>query len=208
MDTASKVAEFLLSIKAFKFSLEQPYQWASGWKSPVYCDNRLTLSYPKMRGFIADELARAVNETFPKVEAVAGVATAGIPYGTLVADRLKLPFLYVRAEAKKHGLGNQIEGGLYAGERVVVLEDLVSTGGSSLKAVEALRAADAEVIGLASVFNYGFPQAKAAFDAAGVPHLHLCGLGVLAERAIALGYLTPQSQVKIEAWRAHPESWG
>src|SRR4028119_1251388 len=158
-DPAHKIAEFLLKIKAIKLQPEQPFTWASGWKSPVYCDNRKTLSHPHVRDFVKSELAAMVFEGFPDAECIAGVATAGIPHGALVADLLKLPFVYVRSKPKEHGARNQIEGELQPGWKTVVIEDLVSTGGSSLQAVEALREAGAEVIGLCALFTYGFPVA-------------------------------------------------
>jgi orotate phosphoribosyltransferase len=207
MEAANKIAEYLLSIKAFKFNLQHPYTWASGWRSPAYCDNRLTLSYPGMRSFIADSLAAAIRAKFADVEAIAGVATAGIPYGALVADRLRLPFMYVRAQPKTHGMGNQIEGGLYGRERVVVLEDLVSTGKSCLAVVDALREAEAEVIGVVSIFNYCFPETQRKFQQTGVQTEYLLDLSTLVAEAIKLNYLDAAAVATLEAWRADPAQW-
>ena len=162
-DRALKVAEFLLQIEAIKLSPENPFTWASGLRSPIYCDNRKTLSYPEVRAFIRDAFAATIRESFPNTEVIAGVATGGVAIGALVAEVLNLPFIYVRSEAKKHGLGNQVEGVLYANQRVVVIEDLISTGSSSLKAVDALREANATIEGMVAIFTYGFPKATERF---------------------------------------------
>src|SRR5690606_8452199 len=169
MDTAKLFAEKLLQIKALAINLQEPYTWASGWKSPIYCDNRKTLSWPSVRDYVKTELGSLIFSSFPEADALAGVATAGIVYGALAADLLKLPFAYVRSQAKGHGLGNQIEGELRPGSQVVVIEDLISTGKSSLAAVNALRAAGMEVIGVCALFTYSFPQAEKAFEQAQVP---------------------------------------
>lgn len=207
MTTAKIFAEKLLQVKALKINIQTPFVWASGWHSPVYCDNRKALSFPHVRDYLKSELANAVLENFPEAEAIAGVATAGIPHGTLVADLLKLPFLYVRSKPKGHGLGNQIEGVLNPGEKVVVIEDLVSTGKSSLEAVEALRAAGAEVIGLCALFTYGFPQAEAAFEKAGVPLMTLSNYPALMEVAEDLKIITEADRENLAQWRTSPDTW-
>ena len=169
MTTARKIATYLLETQAVKLSPEKPFQWSSGWLSPIYCDNRITLSDPTARTFIKKALAKVIQKQFPEATAVAGVATAGIPQGVLVADTLQLPFAYVRPKPKEHGMGNQIEGRIAPGQKVVVIEDLISTGGSSLKSVEALRAAGVEVVGMVAIFTYGFQIADANFENSCVP---------------------------------------
>ena len=159
-DRALKVAEFLLQIEAIKLSPENPFTWASGLRSPIYCDNRKTLSFPEVRAFVRDSFVTSIRKSFPNTEVIAGVATGGIAIGALVAEAMNLPFIYVRSEAKKHGLGNQVEGVLKAGQRVMVIEDLISTGSSSLTAVEVLRQTQADVIGMAAIFTYGFAKAS------------------------------------------------
>lgn len=168
-DSALKVAEFLLQIKAVKLQPDKPFQWASGWQSPIYCDNRVTLSYPKIRTFIRQQFVKVISEAFGKVEVIAGVATGGIAQGALVAQELGIPFVYVRSEAKGHGMGNLIEGRIESGQSVVLIEDLISTGKSSLAAAEALRAIGADVKGMAAIFTYGFDAAAEKFKAANVP---------------------------------------
>ena len=168
-ETAKTVAKKLLEINAIKLNVENPFTWASGWKSPIYCDNRLSLSYPEVRTFIKNQLASTIQENFSGAEAIAGVATAGIPQGALVADALNIPFIYVRSKPKGHGLENLIEGKVTKGQKVVVIEDLVSTGGSSLKAIEALMKSEVSVLGMVSIFTYGFPVAQENFDNAKVP---------------------------------------
>lgn len=208
MTTAKIFAEKLLQIKALKVNVQQPFTWASGWHSPVYCDNRKALSFPHVRDYLKSELANAVLENFPDAEAIAGVATAGIPHGTLAADLLRLPFLYVRSKPKGHGLGNQIEGVLTSGQKIVVIEDLVSTGKSSLDAVDALRAAGAEVIGLCALFTYGFPQSEAAFEQAGVPLVTLSNYPALMEVAESMELVSENDREKLNDWRLHPDTWG
>lgn len=208
MTTAKIFAEKLLQIKALKVNVQQPFTWASGWHSPVYCDNRKALSFPHVRDYLKSELANAVLENFPEAEAIAGVATAGIPHGTLAADLLRLPFLYVRSKPKGHGLGNQIEGVLTPGQKVVVIEDLVSTGKSSLEAVAALRVAGAEVIGLCALFTYGFPQSEAAFEQAGVPLVTLSNYSALMEVAESMELVSESDREKLNDWRLHPDTWG
>ncbi len=203
-----QVAEKLLQVQAVKLSPAQPFTWASGWKSPIYCDNRKVLSFPYIRDFIKSELSNVVFETFPDAAVIAGVATAGIPHGALVADQLKLPFIYVRSKPKEHGMGNMIEGVLQPGQPVVVVEDLISTGKSSLEAVQAIRAAGGEVIGMVSIFNYGFDVAVKAFETAGVPFKSLSNYSALIELAVEKGQVTEAELGTLQAWRAAPEVWG
>jgi len=207
MSTASIFAEKLLQIKALKVSPDQPFTWASGWRSPVYCDNRKILSYPHVRDYVKSELANTILEAFPDAEALAGVATAGIPHGALAADLLRLPFVYVRSKPKGHGLSNQIEGVLTEGQKVVVIEDLVSTGMSSLEAVEALRRAGADVIGMCALFTYGFPQAEEAFAKANVKLITLSNYDALMEVAAAQNLIQPGDTEKLQQWRISPATW-
>lgn len=204
---AAKIAEFLLQIGAVRLSPESPFTWASGWKSPIYCDNRLTLSYPEIRNYILDALVLSVRERYPDAEAIAGVATAGIPQGMLLADRLNLPFIYVRSAPKGHGMGNQIEGHLEAGTRVVVIEDLISTGGSSLKAVEALKAAGAHICGMAALFNYGFEVSRLAFETENIPLIWLCDPKYLVPKAEEKDYICTEDVAVVEAFFADPAHW-
>ncbi|NLR66697.1 orotate phosphoribosyltransferase [Chitinophaga varians] len=210
MSTVSEkqVAEKLLQVQAVKLSPAQPFTWASGWKSPIYCDNRKLLSYPYVRDYIKSELCNTVFETFPDAAVIAGVATAGIPHGTLVADQLKLPFIYVRSKPKEHGMGNQIEGVLQPGQQVVVVEDLISTGKSSLEAVQAIRAAGGEVIGMVSIFNYGFDVAVKAFEAAGVPFKSLSNYNAMIALAEEKGIVSADEISTLQAWRTAPDQWG
>ena len=207
MSTASIFAEKLLHIKALKISPDQPFTWASGWKSPVYCDNRKILSYPHVRDYVKSELANTIMENFPEAESLAGVATAGIPHGTLAADLLRLPFIYVRSKPKGHGLSNQIEGVLTEGQKVVVIEDLVSTGMSSLEAVEALRNAGANVIGMCALFTYGFPQAEEAFAKANVKLITLSNYNALMDVAASQNLIQAADMEKLEQWRVSPSTW-
>lgn len=204
---AEQVARFLLEVKAVRLRPEEPFTWSSGWKSPIYCDNRVTLSYPELRSYIRTELANAIQNEFPGATAIAGVATAGIAQGALVADALNLPFLYVRPEPKKHGMGNQIEGRLDAGQRVVVIEDLISTGGSSLKVVDVLRQAGAEVLGMAAIFTYGFPVAAQNFADKAVRLVCLSDYEILVEEARKLDYIAPEAMSSLAAWRQNPSEW-
>lgn len=201
------LASRLLKIKAIKLQPENPFTWASGWKSPFYCDNRKTLSFPELRNFVKLELTHAVMEHFPEAEAVAGVATGAIAQGALVADALCLPFAYVRSKAKDHGMGNLIEGELPAGAKVVVIEDLISTGGSSLKAVEALRAAGYEVVGMVASYTYGFPVAVQAFDEAKVKLVTLTDYEHVVDEAVATGYITEKDVELLHEWRKDPANW-
>ena len=204
---AQDVARKLLEIGAIKLNLKKPFSWSSGWQSPIYCDNRLSLSYPDIRSFIKRGLSNLVSLHFPLSEAVAGVATAGIPQGALIADALQLPFAYVRSKPKGHGMENLIEGNLPAGRKVVVVEDLVSTGGSSLKAAEALRAADCEVLGMVSIFTYGFDLADKNFKEAKLPLYSLSNYSILIEEAEKLGLVSTSELETLEAWRRNPAEW-
>lgn len=207
-NTALQVAAFLLETEAVKLSPEKPFKWSSGWNSPIYCDNRVTLSFPYIRSYIKQQLAELIKQHYPGAEAIAGVATAGIAQGALVADLLEMPFLYVRPEPKKHGMGNQIEGKLLAGQQVVLVEDLVSTGGSSLKAAEAVKAAGADVIGMAAIFTYGFAVADKNFREAGIALQCLSNYNALLEAALANGYIPAAAVETLAQWRQSPETWG
>lgn len=208
MSTQKQFAEKLMQIKALQINLQQPYTWASGWHSPVYCDNRKVLSYPYTRDFVKSELANMVLEQFPDAEVIAGVATAGIPHGTMAADLLKLPFIYVRSKPKEHGMGNQIEGVLEQGQKVVVIEDLVSTGKSSLQAVDAIRAAGGEVLGMCALFTYGFDAAAKAMEDAKVPLHTISNYNALMEVAEEQQLITAEQKKSLEEWRIDPSVWG
>ncbi|MCU0448452.1 MAG: orotate phosphoribosyltransferase [Bernardetiaceae bacterium] len=208
MTTAYQIASMLLQTGAVKLSPTAPFTWASGWQSPIYCDNRLLLSYPLIRRYIKNELAAATRSRFPQAEAVAGVATAGIPQGALLADELGLPFLYVRPKPKDHGLENLIEGRLVPGQQVLVVEDLISTGGSSLKAAKALTEAGAKVVGMLATFTYDFALANQAFAEAQVPLLTLCNYPTLLQVAAELGVVDQVQLASLEAWRQNPAAWG
>lgn len=201
------VAEKLLQIGAIQLSSDKPYTWASGWKSPIYCDNRKTLGHPYIRDFIKSELCNLLFTEFLDAELLAGVATAGIAWGAMAADQLKLPYIYVRPKPKEHGLGNQIEGYYEKGKKVVVIEDLISTGKSSLQVVEVLRKEGLEVIGLVSIFNYGFPQAKLAFEQAAVPSKSLTNYPSLINLAIENGKISPSHHFTLMEWAANPAEW-
>ncbi|WP_299821651.1 orotate phosphoribosyltransferase [uncultured Pontibacter sp.] len=207
-NTAHQVASYLLETEAVKLRPEQPFKWSSGWNSPIYCDNRVTLSFPYIRSYIKQELAELIKQKYPDAEAIAGVATAGIAQGALVAELLEMPFLYVRPEPKKHGMGNQIEGRLLEGQKVVLVEDLISTGGSSLKAAEAVKAAGAEVVGMAAIFTYGFALAEDNFKNAGIPLHCLSNYKALTEAALANGYIAESAMDALADWRKSPETWG
>jgi orotate phosphoribosyltransferase len=206
-ETALKVAEFLLQIKAIKLEPKKPFTWASGWKSPIYCDNRITLSYPPVRTFIRQRLTEVITEDFGGVNLIAGVATAGIPQGVLVAQDMGLPFAYVRSAPKDHGMNNMIEGEVKEGQRVVVVEDLVSTGKSSLKAVEALRNAGCEVVGMVSIFNYGFDVAEKNFTKANCKLVSLSNYDLLIEQALISGFISEKDVQLLKSWREDPEHW-
>ena len=208
MDTLKTVfASKLLDIKAIKLQPNDPFTWASGWKSPFYCDNRKTLSFAELRNFVKLQLVHTVMQHFPQAEAVAGVATGAIAQGALVADELNMPYVYVRAKAKDHGMGNLIEGELPAGAKVVVVEDLISTGGSRLKAVEALRAAGYEVVGMVASYTYGFPVAAKAFADAGVELQTLTDYDHVVEQALATGYIAEADVELLHEWRKDPANW-
>ncbi len=204
---AREVAESLLEIKAIVLNSSEPFTWASGWKSPIYCDNRKTLSQPKVRTYIKNAFADVLSEDYTHCDVVAGVATAGIPHGVLVADVLNKPFVYVRDKAKGHGLTNQIEGKLEKGQKVVLIEDLISTGGSSLKAVDALREAGAEVLGLGAIFTYGFDTSVKAFKGAKCPFFTLSDYPTLLEVALKQDYINEAEIKTLTAWYHHPENW-
>ncbi len=207
-EAEQKVAEFLLQIKAIKLQPNNPFTWASGWKSPIYCDNRITLSHPTVRTYIRQQLTKLIQEKFGAVSCIAGVATAGIPQGVLVAQELGLPFIYVRSKPKDHGTGSLIEGEPMPGKRVVVIEDLISTGKSSLQAVEALRAADYNVAGLAAIFSYGFDIATENFNAANCPFVTLSNYNALISYAEQNQYITSDNVDILKQWRENPSEWG
>lgn len=203
----SLTAEKLLKISAIKLQPDCPFTWASGWLSPIYTDNRKTLSYPELRTFIKIELCRLIAENFEGIDAVAGVATGAIAQGALVADELGLPYVYVRSKPKDHGLENLIEGNLTPGQRVIVVEDLISTGGSSLKACEAIRNAGCEVVGMVAIFTYGFPVAEEAFRKAGVTLYTLSNYKAMIETALASDYIRPEWVATLQKWRENPAEW-
>lgn len=207
MTNEKAVAEKLLQVAAVKLSPDQPFTWASGWKSPIYCDNRKVLSFPFVRDFIKSELCNVIFEHFAAAEMLAGVATAGIAWGAMAADQLKLPYVYVRPKPKEHGLGNQIEGHYTPGQRVLVIEDLISTGKSSLQVVEVLRNAGVEVIGMVSIFTYGFAHADKAFAEAGVPYRSLTDYANLIGLAVEKGQVSPETEQLLLSWRNDPANW-
>lgn len=206
-NVARMLAEKLLKISAIKLQPDNPFTWSSGWNSPIYTDNRQTLSHPDVRSFIKIELSRLILERFPQANAVAGVATGAIAQGALVADELGLPYAYVRSSPKDHGLENLIEGDLRPGVKVVVIEDLISTGHSSLKAVEALRLAGCDVVGMAALFTYGFPQAEANFREAGVELVTLSDYNAMLEVALETKFITEGDMSALRLWRTDPENW-
>ena len=208
MNDAKVVAEKLLQVNAIKLSPRQPFTWASGWKSPIYCDNRSVLSYPFVRDFIKSEMCNILFSEFTEADILAAVATAGIPWGAMAADQLKMPFIYVRPKPKEHGLGNQIEGRFETGQKVVVIEDLVSTGKSSLQAVDALMAAGLEVIGMVSIFTYDFKVANEAFAVRKLKYLPLTSFPVLLELAKESGLIQPNDESDLLKWREDPAAWG
>jgi orotate phosphoribosyltransferase len=207
-DNAKKIAEYLLQIKAIKLQPSNPFTWASGWKSPIYCDNRKTLSFPEVRSFIRDSFASLIKEFYPEAEMIAGVATGAISHGALTADKLGLPFIYVRSGVKEHGLGNQIEGYYQKGQKVVVVEDLISTGGSSLNAVKALREAGCEVLGMVAIFTYQFSKSSDGFAAEKCKLDTLCNYSVLIDTAVSTGYVTKADVETLTDWRKDPGNWG
>lgn len=207
MTNEKSVAARLLQVEAVKLNPENPYTWASGWKSPIYCDNRKVLSFPYDRDFIKSELCSIIFEQFPDVDAIAGVATAGIAWGAMAADQLKLPFLYVRPKPKEHGLGNQIEGNLTPGEKILVVEDLISTGKSSLQVCDILKQSGVEIAGMVSIFNYGFNQATKAFEEAGIKLVSLTNYAALVDLAIENETISPSLLTTLNNWRENPADW-
>ena len=207
MDYSKKIAEYLLQSKAIKLQPSNPFTWASGWKSPIYCDNRKTLAFPEIRSFIKLAFADVIKSEFPIFDVIAGVATGAIAQGALTADVLNKPFCYIRSAPKDHGLTNLIEGDLQAGQKVVIVEDLISTGGSSLKAVEAVRNAGAEVIGMVAIFTYGFPTAVGNFENAKVKLVTLSNYNALIELAVEIGYIKPNEVEVLKKWREAPDKW-
>jgi len=205
--TASKIADNLLRIKAVKLSPETPYIWASGWKSPIYCDNRKTMSYPDVRAILRDGFVKTIDQKMPAPDVIAGVATGGIGIGALVAEKMGLPFIYIRSSAKNHGMQNLIEGVLTEGQKVVVIEDLVSTGKSSLQAVEAIREAGGKVIGMSAIFTYGFEVAIKAFEKANCKLYTLTDYNILIKRAIAAKYIDKRDLKTLIEWRLVPDKW-
>lgn len=203
-----QVAEKLLKIKAVKLQPRNPFTWASGWKSPIYCDNRKTLSYPEIRSYIKIQISRLILELYPDVQVIAGVATGAIAQGALVADELGLPFIYIRPTPKDHGLENLIEGDLKPKQKVVVIEDLISTGGSSLKAVEAIRNDGSEVLGMIAIFSYSFPEAEQKFKTAKVKLTTLCNYEAILNEAVATNYIKKEDMATLKEWRANPSEWG
>ncbi|MEX1192368.1 MAG: orotate phosphoribosyltransferase [Brumimicrobium sp.] len=207
-DNATKIAEYLLQIKAVKLQPKNPFEWSSGWMSPIYCDNRKTLSYPNVRTFIRQGYTQVILDTFGKPDVIAGVATGGIAQGALVAQELGIPFIYVRSSSKGHGLQNLIEGDFTENQSVVVIEDLISTGGSSLKAVEALREANLNVKGVVAIFSYGFKQAAKAFEEAECSLKVLSNYEILIEKALEQGAISKEDIESLREWRVSPQTWG
>ena len=207
LETAAKVAEYLLQAKAIKLQPKEPFTWSSGWKSPIYCDNRITLSFPRIRTYIRQELAKAIIEKYGTPDVIVGVATGAIAQGALVAEELGVPFAYVRASAKNHGLGNLIEGKVESGQRVVVIEDLISTAGSSLKAVEALKDVGATVLGMAAIFTYNFQISFNKLKEANCELITLSDYEALVQQALESSYITESDVTLIKDWRLDPSSW-
>ncbi len=207
MTNQKAVAEKLLQVGAVKLSPNEPFTWASGWKSPIYCDNRKVLSFPYVRDFIKSEMCNVIFEKFDGADMLAGVATAGIPWGAMAADQLKLPYIYVRPKPKEHGLGNQIEGSYTSSNKILVIEDLISTGKSSLQVVDVLRNAGLEVVGMVSIFNSGFDIADEAFKKAGVPFISLTNYASLIELAVEKGDVDASTQDMLMEWRNSPATW-
>ncbi len=208
MDIKKQFAQKLMDIKAIKLQPNEPFTWASGWKSPIYTDNRKTLGHPSLRSFVKLELCHVIQENFPEADAVAGVATGAIAQGALVAEELGLPYCYVRPKPKDHGMGNQVEGEIKKGSKVIVVEDLISTGGSSLKAVAALREYGVEVIGMVASFTYGFPVAEEAFREANVKLITLSDYNAVVEQAAETGYIKEEEKAVLAEWRKDPSVWG
>lgn len=206
-EVAAKIAEYLLNIKAVKLNPENPYTWASGWRSPIYCDNRVLLSYPEVRNYVKKEFVSLIKKEFPTAEAIVGVATAGIAHGALIADEMSLPYAYVRPEPKKHGMGKQLEGDLATGTKVVVIEDLLSTGKSSLAAISALRNEGIEVLGMAAIFTYGFDVAQSKFKENNCSFYTLSNYDELIIKAIEMGYINQTQLQNLQNWKSNPETW-
>ncbi len=206
-DIAGAVATKLLEIEAIKLNYKNPFTWSSGWKSPIYCDNRMALSFPAIRTFIKEGLVKAIRDTYKDVECIAGVATAGIPQGALVADELSLPYIYVRPKPKEHGMGNLIEGKIEKGQKVVLVEDLISTGGSSLKAAQALKEAGFKVLGMVAIFTYGFDVAEKNFEEAGIRLVCLSDFNHLLKEAVRKKYLDENQLIYVKSWRVDPGNW-
>jgi orotate phosphoribosyltransferase len=204
---SERIARIFLELGVVKLSTEKPFTWASGWKSPIYCDGRLSLSYPQARDFIKEKLVETISQRFPQAEAIVGVATAGVPQGVLVADMLNLPFLYVRSKAKGHGMANMVEGEVVKGQKVVLIEDLVSSGGSSLKAVAALDLLGLDIQGLVSVFTYGFDETRQRFADAEVPFISLCSYDVLIKEALEQELISATDLNSLKEWRKAPHLW-
>lgn len=207
MTNEKAVAERLLQVNAVSLKPDQPFTWASGWKSPIYCDNRRILSFTHIREFVKSEMCNLIFERFPEADLLAGVSTAGIAWGALAADQLKLPFIYVRPKPKEHGLGNQVEGYYEKGQKTVVIEDLISTGKSSLQVVDALRAAELDVLGMVSIFTYGFPVSNDAFAKAGIPYYSLTNYPTLISLAIEKGIVTAEQEGVLLKWKDSPSTW-
>ena len=205
--TELSIAEKLLQVEAVKLSPQKPFKWASGWNSPIYCDNRVALSYPDIRAFIAESLIAVINKEYPEADVIAGVATAGIPQASIIADRMGKSLIYVRAKPKDHGMTNLIEGRITPGQKVVVIEDLISTGGSSLKAVEALKEQGVHVLGMAAIFTYGFPVADEAFKKAGVKLVTLSNYNALLDIAFNKNILDQKQLEVLSKWRENPSEW-
>ena len=205
---AKTIAEYLLQINAIKLQPSNPFTWASGWKSPIYCDNRKTLSFPEVRSYIRDSFVSTIRKIYPEAELIAGVATGAVAHGALAADKLGLPFIYVRSGAKEHGMGNQIEGYFEQGQKVVVIEDLISTGGSSLNAVKALREAGCQVLGMVAIFSYEFRKASDAFVAENCDLNTLSNYSVLIDTALTTGYISQAEVETLKKWRTSPSTWG
>lgn len=208
MTNETIVAEKLLSVQAIKLSPDKPFTWASGWKSPIYCDNRKMLSHPFERDFIKSEMCSIIFEKYPDIDAIAGVATAGIAWGAMAADQLKYPFLYVRPKPKDHGLGNQVEGDLLPGQNVLVVEDLISTGKSSLQVCDVLKAAGVKIAGMVALFTYGFPEAEEAFRQAKIPLSTLTNYNILIKLARSKGIISEDEVNALLNWRTNPSEWG
>ena len=206
-ESAVKIAESLLQIKAIKLNPTTPFQWASGWNSPIYCDNRKTLSYPPVRTFIRQQFANAIKEHFPNVEVIAGVATGGIAHGALVAEALGLPFAYIRSSSKGHGMQNLIEGDIFKDQKVVVIEDLISTGGSSLKAVDALREHGCDVLGMVAIFTYGFDLAQKNFEESKCKIITLSDYNSMIDVAVKANYVSESDVTSLTEWRTSPHTW-